>query len=388
MIFTLEAMRARHGDCLLIHYGSPAEPKLIVIDGGPTGVYGETLRPRLDQLWARGEGEDPLPIQLLMVSHIDDDHINGVLALSEELIEKKGAPRPFDIRTLWLNAFDDIVGDDANELASGVKGLPASVAEVADGSITWKGNAAAVAASVPQGKKLRDNARALNWLPNEGFEKFVTAPAEGGASAPQGELNLTVVAPQLPQLEALQADWKKKLERLQKAASAEAAEAIAADIDNSVYNLSSIVCLADLNGKRMLLTGDALGKNVVEGLRAAGELDADGRIEVDILKLPHHGSNRNVDETFFATIHARHYVVSGDGQYHNPEPGTFRLISKSRKDDNFDVHLTYANASNGVGEELEAFFAEEKQAGRKYGVNYRPEADLSLKVDLLDPLTY
>lgn len=387
MIFTLEALRAKHGDCLMLHHGDPDKPQLIVIDGGPAGVYGDALRPRLNQLCERIETDDPLTIQLLMVSHIDDDHIRGVLELSERLMEQRGTSQPFDVGKLWLNAFDDIIGNDTDELAASIAELPARVAEATPGAGTWEGNAQAVVASVPQGKKLRDNAKGLGWPRNAGFEKFVIAPAEGGAKTKLGELELTIVAPQLLQLQTLQQDWRKKLERLQAAEAAEK-EAVAQDIDSSVYNLSSIVCLAEFGGKRILLTGDALGRNIVEGLRAAGELDESGRIEVDILKLPHHGSDRNVDAAFFDTIHARHYVVSGDGKYHNPEPSTFRLISESRDDDDFDVHLTYRNATNGVGEELETFFDAERAAGRTYGINYRDDAALSLQVDLLDTLDY
>jgi hypothetical protein len=49
-VFTLEALQAHDGDCLLLHYGSDAARKLILIDGGPTGIYKSILRPRLDQL--------------------------------------------------------------------------------------------------------------------------------------------------------------------------------------------------------------------------------------------------------------------------------------------------------------------------------------------------
>jgi len=50
MLFTLEALQAKHGDSLLLHYGKPKAPKLIVIDGGPAGVYKASLRPRLAEL--------------------------------------------------------------------------------------------------------------------------------------------------------------------------------------------------------------------------------------------------------------------------------------------------------------------------------------------------
>ena len=50
MLFTLEALQAKHGDSLILHYGKPKSPKMIVIDGGPAGVYKESLRPRLEEL--------------------------------------------------------------------------------------------------------------------------------------------------------------------------------------------------------------------------------------------------------------------------------------------------------------------------------------------------
>jgi hypothetical protein len=247
---------------------------------------------------------------------------------------------------------------------------------------------------VGQGRELRDNARGLNWKPNVDFNGFVMAPAAGGREVKFGELTLTVICPLQPQLEALQKEWSKKLKAMKVAQTAAEVASIADSIDSSVYNLSSIVCLAELGGKRMLLTGDALGTNIIEGLGAAGLLDAEGKIKVDVLKLPHHGSDRNTSGDFFETVKADHYVVSGDGKYHNPEPKTFKRISKSRVDakgrheDDFTLHLTYEDCSDGVGKELADFFASERAAGRTYGVEFRPEADLGLRVDLLDAVDY
>jgi hypothetical protein len=392
MLFSLEALRAKHGDCLILHSGERAEPRLIVIDGGPVGVFNDALYPRLEGM-AKTIGQDgKLPIDMVMVSHIDDDHIHGILELTGFLKEEQNRAEPFDVRTLWLNAFDDLIGNDADELAAGVSEAPGRVAE-RGGPGDWNGKARAVLASVPQGKTLRDNARGLGWRFNEGFKSFAMAPALGGGKVKIGELQLTVVSPRLPQLQALQKEWRNKLQAMKSAKPAEVAS-IAESIDDSVYNLSSIVCLAEVAGKRILLTGDALGTNVTEGLCAADLLDSHGKIKVDVLKLPHHGSDRNVDRSFFDAIHADHYVVSGDGKYHNPEPKTFKLISESRRDarnrpeDDFTVHLTYEKCSDGVGAELAAFFADERKAKRNYTVNFRREKDLALRVDLLDAVNY
>ena len=54
MIFTLEALPAEEGDCLLLHWGTVAKPKIALIDGGPGRVYEDHLRPRLEEI-----GDEP-----------------------------------------------------------------------------------------------------------------------------------------------------------------------------------------------------------------------------------------------------------------------------------------------------------------------------------------
>ena len=124
MIFTLEALEAKHGDALLLHFGTINKPSLIVIDGGPEGVYRATLKPRLEQLRASRAGTGALQIRMVMISHIDDDHINGVLQMITELDELRAdrKSQPYDVLTLWHNSFDDILGNEGEVLTSNLKG--------------------------------------------------------------------------------------------------------------------------------------------------------------------------------------------------------------------------------------------------------------------------
>ena len=72
------------------------------------------------------------------------------------------------------------------------------------------------------------------------------------------------------------------------------------------------------------------------------ELLVDGySLHVDILKVPHHGSDNNVTEGFFRTITADHYVFSGDGEHGNPERNTMEMLFDARAADEFTVYLTY-----------------------------------------------
>jgi glyoxylase-like metal-dependent hydrolase (beta-lactamase superfamily II) len=386
MIFTLEALQAKHGDSLLLHYGTTTDPKLIVIDGGPRGVFDISLRPRLEQIKARRSPEKPLPIRMMMVSHIDEDHISGILDLTDALLEQQNDEKQLlcNITTLWHNSFDEIL--DNNEVKAISASLNSVVKLSAAGDVSFPPSlfrdkhSAAVAASVPQGRRLRGNAEALALLQNDPFEKLVILPADNKPLDIDGNLKLTVLGPSQPRLEKLQSDWNSKLEKI-KQKEAAAARALAAEfIDNSVYNLSSIVVLVEADNRKMLLTGDGLGADILEGLKEAGLLHDGETLHVDLLKMPHHGSIRNITKEFLTTITADHYVISANGRDDNPDLDTLKLLSELRGAQDCTIHLT-----NPVPHAVEFFNSDKEKAGKKYKVEIRQDPALSLRVDLGEP---
>ena len=384
MIFTLEALEAKRGDSLLLHYGSADDPQLIVIDGGPAGVYAKSLKPRLDELKATRALDGPLPVRMLMVSHIDDDHINGVIQMMRKLdqLRQEGRELPYDVQTLWHNSFDDIVGNGADELTASL--APAAAAASLDtfpSDLPVRHDTALVLASVDQGRELRSLADALSLNVNEGFDNLVMV-SEGEDNAtfkPSSKLAFTIVGPHEEEVLALQAEWD---EQIKKSGVAEAA----AFADKSVFNLSSIVVHAAAGtGSRkrtMLLTGDARGDHILTGLNRAG-LMRNGVCHVDLLKVPHHGSDRNVTTEFFRQVVADHYVISADGAHHNPDVAMFKMLSEARGQDEYTIHLT-----NGVlpkdekPRKLLDFFKRERTAGKRYEVVIRKSDAISIQVDL------
>lgn len=378
-MLVLETLRAKFGDSLLLHFGTGDEPRLALIDGGPPGVYNDALKPRLEQLREeRGLEEDaPLEIDLAMVSHIDADHVAGLLELVRDLKDLRDAhqPVPWKIRRFWHNSFDDVLDNQEVEVAAAGSAMsPASIG----GLLQPPGSR--LLASVGQGRDLRKLLDALHLAGNAPFNGLVMA---GHEPITLGDLTLTVVAPSQEKLLALQKDWNVKIKPILKKEKDKAE--LASYVDRSVYNLSSIVVLAESAGKRILLTGDGRGDHTLEGLEAAGLLDAEGKIEIDILKMPHHGSIRNIDADYFEKIRAQHYVISADGKFDNPDIPALKLISDARPDDDFTIHLTYPTDEfelPAVGVAVAEFFAAEKAAGRKYRVETRKPGDLSFRIEL------
>jgi hypothetical protein len=344
MIFSLEVVPARKGDCLMVHYGSKEERGLVLIDGGPAQVYKPNLRQRLTKIrTALGlKSTESLPVDILMVSHIDDDHIRGILELTGELAEDfPNKPLFVKIRSLWHNTFDNIIGNKPDDLLAAVTASFGAAA--LEGEFDTEGldpGAAKVLASVGQGLQLGDDARKLKLRNMEFAGKLAMARSDGKTIDMQkGGLKLTVAGPMQPELEDLQKeydDFLKKHPDLQKSMAS-----LAAFTDTSVPNLSSIVVLAEVDGKRILLTGDARGDKILAGLELVGLLPKDGKMHVDILKAPHHGSSRNLDLIFFRRLTADHYVFSADGEYGNPERETLQMLLDERDNEKFTVHLTY-----------------------------------------------
>jgi glyoxylase-like metal-dependent hydrolase (beta-lactamase superfamily II) len=376
MIFSLEALQADEGDCLLLHYGDVSKPKRILIDGGPSGIYNRSLRPRLAEL-AAGAGPAPVPLELVIVSHIDADHIAGVLDLftaCARAAEDDTEP-PADPKRLWHNAFGPLTGLDPTN------GAPAAVEPIGSASPTTVAASIAVAASVDQGISLNDYARRVQAPINDGKGGLIEAPEAGGSKYDFGDgLSLTVIHPDRARLDALRSKFAK-------AAQSDGAPAAlaAAYSDRSVPNLSSIVILAEFDHKRILLTGDARGDDVLDGLARAGLLDSHGGIDLDVLKVPHHGSDRNVETEFFSRVRAQHYVISGDGTDGNPENATLQMILDARGSTGYTVHLTNPDGKKDLGARLQAFLNGHATAGNPLPVSFRDNAALSLGIDLLSP---
>jgi hypothetical protein len=395
MIFTLEALEARQGDALLLHWGAPEDPRLIVIDGGPRGVYRRSVKPRLEELRAaREDPDEPLPVEILMVSHVDDDHIAGVLDLAAELVDldEQQKPLPWDVLTLWHNSFDDILGNQGEELLAALSAAlgPVVASGVVPAGLPIHREAALVLATVRQGRVLRQSAEKLSLLINDPFRHpadlerpgLVRAGAEEPNVVPMDDgLTLTVVGPTQDRLAALQEEWDRELPAiLAKERAAQEEAAAAAFDDDSVPNLSSIVVLAEADGRKMLLTGDARGDFVLESLEATGLLEPGGTLELDLLKMPHHGSFRNVEDVFFERLPAQHYVISANGQHGNPDLPTLELLSAARGDAEFTLWLTNREPR------LEEFFAAERERGKRYQVIFREDDARSVKVELGEPL--
>jgi hypothetical protein len=368
MAFKLEVIKAEKGDCLLLHYGKAKEPALALVDGGPPGVYKEFLEPRLSELRKElvGEGK-PLPLELVMISHIDSDHIAGVLSLLRAIEKARDAhaAEPYDVGRLWHNGF--------RKLAEAGEKSEAAIKASLDGG---QPEGEAVLASVGQGEDTSAVATKLG-IPRNEETKLGPLVLAGEARKLPGGLELTVLGPSRQRIEELREKWAKEVD-------AKPEQLVPAALKETVYNLSSMIVLAEHGGKQVLLTGDGVGEDILAGLDEEGLLGKDGRAHFDVLKMPHHGSNRNIEDPddFIEKVTADHYVISGNGEHGNPEPETLRMIAAARDGDAYDLWLTYEKGPEGLTKNVAEFLEELGKANPKAKVHFPADDKLSMTLEL------
>jgi ribonuclease BN (tRNA processing enzyme) len=337
---TFEALRAKEGDALIL----TCEEAIVLIDAGPPGVYRKNVKRRLVKLDTGGA--HPPRIDLLMVSHVDSDHIAGVLDLTQELIDAdEDQERPLvRVDEVWLNSFADTLADTGSERPGSVRDSAFGLVSLADNEPVFDlqlPDAKVVLESVGQGRRLRHDLARLNIGLNREFKDKVILRETATEPWISGNLKLTVIGPGQEELDLLRKEWAKQLPKiLARERAREAALEAVRKLDKSVFNLASIVAIAESGRKKILLTGDARGDMIMDWLEKAGY--EGGRAHFDILKIPHHGSDRNVSDEFFQAVTADHYVVSGNGKHGNPEPEMFEMLFAAREDDAFLVHMTFS----------------------------------------------
>jgi beta-lactamase superfamily II metal-dependent hydrolase len=301
----LEMLPAEHGDALLLEYGAGTEAThRSLIDGGPGNAYAG-VRQRLMQIPPAPDGTRHL--ELLVVSHVDADHIDGVVKMvqDEELALSVG--------DVWFNDWNHIAtlqkSKPPDHLGPGAGEFLGALLDTEDQP--WNAAFGMAGVMVPD-----DPAQPLQcW----------TTP---------GGLSLTVVSPTVDTLIKLRANWRSAIEaagfspgdrtsalrqfqRMRLRTQTLGDESRRGTLDHAEANGSSIALVAEFGGRRLLLGADAfpdvLRAGVERWVRERGGA-GDGRMPLDGFKLPHHGSENNMTPQLMSVLEADDYLISTNGK--------------------------------------------------------------------------
>jgi hypothetical protein len=315
----IEMLPARHGDAILLTWGPPEERHRLLVDGGPARAYSEVGR-RMSEVAAEGD------LDLLVLTHVDADHIEGTILLTND------AGVGIGIDEIWFNG----PGQLSDELSAAQGEMFAALV----GAREIPFNRAFCGRAVRTSDDLRlpthdlhgltltvlgPDSRSLRrlrdmWNPTLDDEALLFASPEEALDALRRRRSLNPDDAYLGALEEPDAAWVTEL------------ASRPAPLDDSVPNSSSIVLLAEYAGASVLLAGDATVQGLTEGLgRLLAERQLD-RLELTALKVPHHGSVRNVTRDLLSLVPADYYLFSSDGSRfgHPDAAGVARVLEFGR----------------------------------------------------------
>ncbi len=354
--FVLTMHPGSDGDALCLRWGKAEAPRHAVIDLGRTADY-HALRP-----WLAATGR----IDLLVITHIDADHIEGAIPMAAE------KQAPFTPSDVWFNAHDHLRTARARRHEHEVL-------------------------SVLQGEKLSKGIDRFGWTWNGAFGKGPVSTDSPEAAAPIDlhGLRVTLLSPDDASLSALEKDWDKALaaaalrlgDKDRADATPEGLEVLSSlDVaalarrpfraDRATPNGASIAFVAEYGGRSVLMAADAHPTVLAARLRALG-YSPQRRLKLDLFKLSHHGSKANLSPELLTLIDCTRFAVSTDGTRHGfPDAEAIARILVADPDREKTFYFNYR-------QENAALWAEPELCSRwKYKVVMPAEGRTGLAIDV------
>jgi Metallo-beta-lactamase superfamily len=290
---TLHLLPSGNADAIILRFqDEEGKPKNICVDSGFRKTYKLRLKKSLLSIQARGEKVD-----LWIITHIDQDHISGILAFLKDI----DFPADF-VTEFWFNPSMAIIPDDSEKI------------------------------SVQQGIKLRDYLIEQGKCPDQRFTSDLHTINRFGAK-------ITILSPDGTKLDRALAAWDEE-ERKAKSAKP-IAGAFDYDFpiedlmktpfkeDTGVWNGSSIAFLFEGQGKRILFLGDGHPSVVAENLFNKFKCSEDNPLKLDLVKVSHHGSAGNTSPDLLNLFDCNRFAFCAAGSGF-PAKETLVRIAASR----------------------------------------------------------
>ena len=341
------------GDCNIIRLvKDEGEQYVIMVD---CGKYTAPLKDYLQNILNNH-------IDLLMVTHIDEDHIQGITAMLKR-------HKNLTIGKIWYNCYRRIEYAEHIELNEQQKTILKQIQNalpVEFDSINYR------EISAPQGKSLAKVILEKEELKSAWETTYITCDTED-FYIPGGFGKIIFLAPKQDALITIENKFKDAFDKYFMQAWNESIEnseelqellirlvdsyrnkfeckQIAArereiydatfvrnqaneeDADDSDTNYSSIAFMLECGKHKIAMLGDAFASTIEETIDSKYK-DCTKPLECDAIKVSHHGSNGNNSKALFDRINSHIYFIPGGKGEQYPIWGTFGRIAETHKDE-------------------------------------------------------
>lgn len=289
----IEFLKAGNGDCIHIKRGQHH----VIIDSGEVC---QELVELVDAIKKANER-----IDLLIVSHYDSDHIKAINNILSGLSIEE---RKELIKKVWFNATK--VGYYGNEKLLSARDATNLAQLLLEADIEWVSD--------------------LSYGMIETIEGDLLIELIDGGEIyqPSGEGKL---------LGNEKNDWVSNFNELEQYLDDDVT-------DDSITNAQSAILVVKAGDKQVLLPGDAIPEKLAKALNVYRK----GRIlKFDLVKLPHHGSYKNITEDILGMFECSDYIVSTNGKkYYHPDKKMMLKVmrwGKKIEGKQLTFHLNYYN---------------------------------------------
>jgi len=296
-VFEINFIKAEHGDCIHISFTDDnAIIRYILIDGGPASTYiKRNGKKKLENGPLKLLVDELKQIDLLVITHIDDDHIGGILkwfSSDQQFAEK--------VKSVWFNSPKKI----QESLSTNI--------DVSDDTCTERYDS--LETSTKQGSSLE----AILEKNNMNHLGYITA---GFSHSVYGS-ELLVLSPQVETLHSLLSFWVTEQPQLYTVKSNDYSSSLSDLLINDIFkedkkiqNKSSISFIFKHKGDSYLFLGDTTPSEIIPSLKKLG-YDKDNKLDAKFIKLSHHGSKKNTSNELLEIVNTSKYIVSTNGKYH------------------------------------------------------------------------
>ncbi len=338
----IRLLKAGNGDSLFLSFNDGGINRNILIDGGveqtyysnATNVNGE-LYSEIDSIRKQGES-----IDILILTHIDNDHICGLLKWFE--LDNKAHEL---VKNVWFNS-GKLIATYLNEPEN--EDLQVGLKIFAD----------------PQ-TGVHEAIEYEDYLVEKGiWDKKIILQ---GQEFEEYGVKIQILSPNEVQLKNLLKEYKRVTGDLVYTAGKgkdwnknikdfieeENKPDFKFNQDSSIKNGSSISFILTLNDKRFLFLADSHPKGIVTQLKTLG-YSKDKPLEVEVMNVSHHGSKANTNKELLEIVKTENYIISTDSSGHN-HPNKRTLARILNVNPNAVFHFNYEHVRN------EVFSAQDRQ---------------------------
>ncbi|MCY7008349.1 MBL fold metallo-hydrolase [Fusobacterium simiae] len=329
---------AFYGDCFLITIQEEEKVINILIDGGLSKTYEDYLKPILTEIAEKGE-----ELTLLICTHIDSDHIRGLISFLADNNTKKY----INIKEIWFNGFEQIINSERN-LSGNIKNSDENIID----DIIKKGYEdefiETTNISIKEGISLSSLIEYGKYNHNTISNKKAIVDSLEKIEISKN-ISIKIINPNTYILNRLEKEWQSEMNKknfyfsisknlklvssfeflisrlrdyytkeTNKISSKDSIEDYLTDLkseDYSIVNESSISFILEAYNKKFLFLGDSIIRNKDKCNIISNIINEYGdSVEFEVIKLSHHGSNCNISKDFINIFKAKEYIFSTNSE--------------------------------------------------------------------------